>query len=280
MAKRKSIADFIRQCATDDDKDKPLSQIVLVHMIGASPKQLHEKKITPNLDIDGTAEMFRGKAEVYAQDLPGAQMFQLLAFFGTNEPQAFFPFSLSGLAIQEGITTEAPTPSGSLQQMMRHIETLYQVNLRTSTQLHDSQYRVIDQMAARQEQYMRESNEAREMILNIALRQATENHEHQMRELEYERQTKEREKFMALAPALANTITGKEIFPQSTGDTVILEALARHVKPEMVAGLAGMLPPQVVGMLMNRFSQIADKQAKESEAIRRIAPGDPDKELQ
>jgi hypothetical protein len=262
MAGRKTIATWIREAISDSDKDEAFSAISLVHMRGSAQDEVHSKKVSAGWNIGEVADMFQSKAETYAQDLPGVQTFKLLAFYGSNDPKAFYPFSVNGLAAHEGMATEAPTQAGSLQQTMRQNEIMFQANQRQMMLIMDQTYRFMQSMAEREMRSREEADDAREMILEVARKQIENNHERAMQEHKYARETGERDRILGLLPALANTITGREVFPQSTADTDLLEKIALAVPPEYVQAMAGQLPPALAGVLMQRFAKVYEDREK------------------
>ena len=100
------------------------------------------------------------------------------------------------------------------------------------------------------------------MILEVARKNIEENHERAMQEHRYARETAEREAMLRLLPSLANTITGREVFPQSTADTDLLEKIALSVPPEYVQAITGQLPPALAGVLMQRFAKVYEDREK------------------
>lgn len=80
--KRLTLDAWIHDALNDDKDNRKCSQISLVHMIGQTPKELHSVKFGSKAPAkaEDLAVMFRQRAEGYAQDLSGTQMFQLLAF--------------------------------------------------------------------------------------------------------------------------------------------------------------------------------------------------------
>ena len=262
MAGRKTIAMWIREALSDGDKDDAFSAISLVHMRGNAADEVHSKKASAGWNIGEVADMFQSKAETYAQDLPGVQTFKLLAFYGSNEPKAFYIFTVNGLATHEGLATEAPTPAGSLQQTMRQNEIMFQANQRQMMLIMDQTYRFMHSMSERELKAREEADEAREIVLQVVRDKIELDHSRIMAEHKYQRETGERERMLALLPSLANTITGREVFPQATADTELLEKIALSVPPEYVQAIAGQLPPAVAGLVMERFAKVYEDRDK------------------
>ena len=86
---------------------------------------------------------------------------------------------------------------------------------------------------------------------------------------------------MSFAPALINTLLGKEIFPQATADTSLVETIADNIKEEDIQKLAGVLPPELWGPLAVRMKAHIDKRlAEKAERERQMKelPPHPDPE--
>lgn len=69
-----------------------------------------------------------------------------------------------------------------------------------------------------------------------------------------------------MAPALVNSIAGREVFPQSSEDTALVDAIAEGVKPEQIAMLAHLVPPSLAGPLMDRLGRALDAKAEREKA--------------
>jgi hypothetical protein len=81
---------------------------------------------------------------------------------------------------------------------------------------------------------------------------------------------------MAMAPPLINTITGREIFPQETSDTALLEAITEALMdgktdPAKIQQMASVLPATLQMTLFARMQEIAKKKNDEREELRTLA---------
>jgi len=104
----------------------------------------------------------------------------------------------------------------------------------------------------------------------MLLEQVKNDREHEMKVLEYERNTKLMAGLTKIAPAMMNTITGREIVPQGTVDTAILETLAEVLDEKVMAQLAPIMakvPPEMQGVLMSRLQQIIEQKAEGEERV-------------
>jgi len=300
---RKSMATWINEALTNPDKEGRISAISMVHMIGQQRgPEMHTVRIQESGNYDGAVleKVFRGKAETFSQDLDGVQTFALLAFYGgKNIEQDILPFKVLPQVdpATAGLTTEPPTPEGRLMQRMRWEDTQQTQVAALQMQVYNRQ-RVMDDHSIRMmermdamlarsqsmcETLMRENGEAFTIVKELLNDKAIGQHNRQMEALEFQRATKEREAMLKFAPALINTVLGKEIFPQSTADTALIETIAENLEPEHVAKLAELnLPPQLMGPLAARISKaMDDKEKREAEANRRLPSfkGDPEADV-
>ena len=277
---RKSLAKWIDEALTDTDKDGPITAIALVHMLGQQRQELHMVKLgsTSNTSGEALEKLLKGKAEAYAQDLDGVQTFALLAFYGkSNTEQAIMPFKVLPQVNPEtaGLATEPPTPEGRMQQRMRWDDALQMQVYRRQQVMDDHSIRVMERMdsmlgraQSMNESLMRENMEAFTIIKEMLNERALGQHNRQMEQLQFQRATEERQKLLKFAPVLINTILGKEIFPQSTADTALIESIAENLDDKMISKLAEMeLPQEVMGPLAARVMKaMEDKEKREAEA--------------
>ena len=268
---RQSTAAWIQQSLTDTEKQGSCFAIALVHYQGQQPTEI-DRIAFPSTDktVGECADRFDMKAREHARDLPGMQMFALLAFYGAaHEPGSTRPFSVIGTLQHPGLVSEAPTEAGLLQQAMRHSEISIQAAMGGIQQI-VAGFR--DLATAQREDHAHlvnenarlrvENAEAWVMVRNIGLQQRAEDHEQQMR-LEKEKRTNLLITRLAKwGPALINTILGKKVFPQALEDTAIVEGLLSEMQPEHIALLGQIAPPEVMGLVSSRAKQIfAEREA-------------------
>jgi hypothetical protein len=271
---KKSLASWLDEAMSDQDKDGSLSMIALVHMVGLQQKELHVTRFSSGKQWSpkDLATMFQDKAETYAQDLPGIQTFQLLAFYGKDQPEAYLPFTINqNIEPANGLGTEPPNEQGQRQQSMRHTEMLLSQVYRRQQVMDDHSMRMIERQGSMIERLVQENQEAFSIMKEMMMEAATQNHERRMRELEFERSTAERKKWLSYAPALLNTVLGREIFPQSTADTALIEAVADSLTEEDMMKLASTLKPELMGPLAHRLTQYMQKKNREAEEAKKLA---------
>ncbi len=282
MAGRTTLDKWIADAINDPDKDgRKISQIMLVHMQGTQQQELHTFKFagvqtTPK----ELADMFRGKAETYSQDLEGRQMFQLLAYYGTAESEARHPFVVQKAAdpTAGGLMTEPPDATGQTMQMMRHKESAHtaisgllgQVYARQQA-MDNHSLRMIEQLSTMNNHLTAENFQNFGMIKELLFKLADDTHKQRMDEMQFQRASETRKKLIGMVPALANTLTGREVFPLAAEDTAIVESVAENITEKQIEGLMQLgLPPELLGMLASRVQKHLAKKREEQEERARL----------
>lgn len=280
---RQTIDQWIREALLDDQKDGDCTALSLIHMVGTREQEIYTMKLggRPN-DPKELAQIFRTKAENHAAEIPGTQTFNLLGFYANRtEPQARKPFTVTGEATEQGqLVTEGPTEKGFVQQTMRHNEAYTQITLRHTAAMIESSARMLDRMATHNEKLMKENHDALEIIKELTLGRITDQREHDMKKLQFERETSERQKWLSFGPALINGILNREIFPQATADTALIEAIIEGISEEDIMKLSSVIKPELWGPLAQRMKQSMQSKRKALDMHREVSNGvDPMKEL-
>ncbi len=278
---RQTLEQWIFEVLTDDDKEGKCTALALVHKVGVRDQEIHVKQLgSRQWDAKDLAKFFRDKAENHASEIPGVQSYVLLAFYNNrSEAQAQRPMLVNGEAEFSGLATEGPTEKGLLQQMMRHTEATLQISGRQSAMLFETMSRTMTELANSNHRLMVENREATEVVRDAVLQLATNREKSEMERLQFERATAERSKWMGLLPAAINGITGKEIIPQATADTQLLETIAESLDEEGIMKLAnsGAIKPEIIPLIMKRFTQIIQRK-REAISLHREALNGTDPE--
>jgi hypothetical protein len=116
---------------------------------------------------------------------------------------------------------------------------------------------------------MQENRDAFAIVKEMLMKQSLDDHKLRKERLEYERSTKERAKWMTFLPALVNSLAGREIFPQGTADTALVESIADALPPEAMGQIAAMLPPEVMGVIAGRLTEIVERKNRERAELAR-----------
>lgn len=267
-----TLDQWIAEAASDTEKEGELTMLSLMHAKGIGESEIHTVKLGTGkkwtaIDL---GKLFKGKAENYSQELSGVQTFFLLAFYGNrNEPQGRKPFRVNGQTdILESLGgTEGPTNTGITQQAMRHTEVMVQQASKAMAMAFEAQQSMLSTLSSSNKQLQSEIRDASEILMKLMLERGSQQHEHRVKELTYERESQERRNLLQLAPSLINTITGREVFPQETTDTALLNQIAEKLTPESITQLvnSGIIPPNLLGLLSARMEKYLVEKAKKEE---------------
>ena len=269
-----SLVTWIRQALLDPDKDGPCTALALKHETGSgAEKPIHAIQITAAnpRDPEDIAQLFRHKAEMHCQELDGVQRCVVLAFYkGRSAEEARFAFRVKGYTAMDGNVTEGPDAKGAVSQTMRHLEanaSLVHRQLSTLVESANDQMRI---MARMNKELMEENAQAVSIVKELVLEEKERVHQMRLEELRLQQSAADREAILRYLPALANTITGKEVFPQATADSELLRLAAKHITPEAAQKIAEVLPPALVGPLMSRMAEY-QKEATEHKKLEQHA---------
>ena len=281
MAKFTTLEQWIKEAlAIDPDRPEQCTAMALLYLKpGGGTREVKTVKLDgKSNDPAQLTRLFSGQAESYAQEFGGISQFEIQAFYGSSSAGAHHTISVMDGEVQQGgrgrAVREDASGTGLVAQAMRHTEevtklltTLVQHGAVTSLQR--------EQAAADREAKLRdEVNEAYAVVREMMMQRATEGHEFRMKEIAAQQGAYERKKLVEMTPFLANTIAGREIFPQGTSDTALIDSLAESIDPNMIQqlGAAGMIPQNLLGPLMNRFNEALRKKQAEAEALKRLPP--------
>ena len=272
---RRTLAEWLTLVVGDPDKER-VTRIVLVHMTGMQWTEIDTFKFseTGACEPKVLEQRFRGRAEAYSQDLSGVQTFNIWVFYGAaTEPGARQPFVVQNEAdhTKGGLMTEPPDAQGQTMQRMRHNEMLLQQVYRRQQNMDDMSLRRDEHNERIRHTLMQENMDMFGMMKDLMMQMSSQQHERQMQAMQYQRSSDERKKLLQFAPALVNTLMGKEIFPQSAEDTALIETLAEHVTEEQVQMLGALgIPPEAVGALSARIAKAMKEKREAAEAVRAL----------
>lgn len=275
MAKRITLEQWITEALGDADKGKPCSGLGLVHLkSGIGTEEVHTKPIEgTTANFRALAEFFMNKATAYAQDMPGIQTFRLVAFYGSNEPQAAHTFTVFEGSLTAGEHTpwskHEPTPSGHLALAMKHNEWL-QNDYRQLVQ------GVMGMLVSQSVEHQKEKAEINVLMRDVLLNMRKEDHAMQLERLRFQRESEERAMIGKSLPGLLNAFTGTDIMPASTVDTQIIEGMAMKVGPDdlKLMVMTGKMTQQEALVIAQRFAAIREEAEKKKQAIQQAPSED------
>jgi hypothetical protein len=284
--KRISLQSWIEEALSDQDKVdttsgevRPCSAMTALHIKNSGPAtdEVHAVRlIGKSWDPGVLAKLFQRKIEAYAQNLPGIQSFVVEAFYGQPEPEAKHHVRcIDGeLVIGDEYVVEAPTEKGIVGMMMRHAEHKDQMLMAMVRA-------TVGGWAEERHKLQSEVNDAYAIVRELMMKQADNSHAYAMQQLQFARTTGERQTLMKMVPALANGLTGKDIFPKSDQDTTLIDMFARRVKPEQLEMLvqAQIIPKELYPALVARFAETHERDQAERQELARVPPTSPSDEL-
>ena len=287
-AKYTPLGQWIREALSPDpERGLCLAIGVLYNKPGGGTREVKTIRLSGKTwEPSQLADLIQGTVETYAQDFGGLSSFEVTCFYGkegTNgEVGDHHSITVMEGELQQGgrgrSVKETNDGPGLVAQAMRHVEKSYEllVNLVQTGAVTNLQRE--QAMAAREESLRKEVNDAYGIVREMMMKEAEKSHEQKMREMQFAESTSTKKKLMEYIPALVNTASGKEVFPQSTADTALIEALAERVPPEVIQQLAGtgLVPAEVMGPLMARFNEILRKKQAEAEAVKQLPPSSAD----
>lgn len=284
-SRKETLEQWIREALTDaENKEaKTCTSIALMHIVGNVDREVYTVKFGgKQWSEKELAKLFRGKAENYAADMSGVQMFVLLAFYdGRGEPQARKPFRVQPASEAETAQqmTEGPTREGLVSQMMRHNEAMAQMMFKQTSMLFASLNQQLEVMGRERANYMRESADAFTIVKEMMLQRDNHQHEQRMKQLEFIRSSEERKQWLKFGPALINTLIGREVFPVASQDTALIESIAENLSADDLQKIAasGIIKPQVLGPLAERLASYLKQKRMIQEEHERVLQEDLEK---
>jgi hypothetical protein len=282
--RKQSLADWIREAMTDDEKSGKITALALVHKNGSSEREIDAVRFGGRTwKEEDLAARFQGKAESYSQELLGVQEFCLFAFYGErNAPEAAHPFVIQGeTGVEAGFGTFTPDVKGEKMQGMAFNQALVQLCYRQTSILFEAQQRLIETLGSKLGAALDDNHDLFDLCKEMILKAADKEHEHRMSELQFMQSADTRKQLLRMAPALANQFTGKELFPQSMADTSIVEGLLEKLI-EMPEGTLPLvltqlgIPAEGQAAIMLRAKQYAEKKAQELEDAKTLTARKPE----
>ncbi len=273
MAKRQTLENWIAEALAEaNNVSETVSAISLVHMRGAGEVELHTTRFGGKAwSAKDLAEMFQGRADSYAQDLPGVQTFCLYVFYekSANEIRARHPFTANGVTDYGGLMTEGPDDRGMRQQGMRLTEAIVVNTFRQISTVFQASQSTVEMQGREIRELRAENREMFIMVKDMLVERDRNEHDRQMKQLEFTRATEERKRWLAFVPPLVNQVLGREVFPQNTEDTALVEGIAEELskRPEDMMKLAAVIPPSMMGPLAGRLQKYDEDKAKKTAMV-------------
>lgn len=280
-SKKNVLREWIGECLASPSEDhdgKTLSRMACMHMIGSQPEEVHTHRFRPDnsMTAEQLEKLFRGKASAFSQDLPGTQTFCLIPFWG-DDVGPRMPFIVQQSAedmTRTGLLTESPDEKGLAQQAMRHLEAFASQIFARQAVLDNTTQRRIESLDSHNERLEGENRELMKIFFEVLREKAVDMRAEDAKNLEYERQTAERKKWIGMMPALVNQVMGREVMPNASVDSVIVRALAEKLEPAQLEmlGQTGIVSAEAMALLVSRFNEIQDEINEEKRKTSQLEP--------
>jgi hypothetical protein len=128
---------------------------------------------------------------------------------------------------------------------------------------------MIDDLANRTRLLQQDNMSAFDVVKDMMMRMADQQHNRTMEQQAFARATKERENWLKMAPPLINRLLGQDLFPQSMEDTSLIETIADNLTEEQL-GMLQILPEAIRGPLAARITAHMEKRTKEEAAMKAL----------
>lgn len=260
-----------------DDKDGKCTLLTCNHVIGSNLDEVQTHKLGGSnpLTERELSEMFTGRARVHCQELPGTQLFRMLAFYeGRSEPQNKFHFRVQGETDFDGVVTESADTKGLLGQQMRLFEANTSSTFRKDAMLFETMIRSNQIMSDNNVKLTQQVMESMRGMADMTAAFLKAQSEGRIEEIRLKAQFQERQMLIGFAPHLLNAATGKNIIPESsTEESVFLELANTLNEDEFKAMMAilGNKNPRLAAIIANKLSAALQKQRIANEDESRIA---------
>lgn len=229
------------------------------------------------IDENGIVERFFGRAEIYSKELNGQQLFQIKTYYGENdrEPGDYYNFRCTGKLFDGLVPSEEASAKGATAQTMRHLEANGGLNYKLAglwvegiSKERERDASIIDKMLVeRDKQY--------ERLIDLTLKLADGQHAHKMAEIQLKHKLEQERQLMQLVPAAINHATDTEVFPQATGDSLIIDQIAEALDPSAFNMIPNLIKdPKLAALLQARLASSLEKNRKRREQDIESIPSD------
>lgn len=270
---RQTLADWLTEAIelVSNEKDGGCRGIELFHKLPGADISLRQIPVGGSraTECKQLANLLLGVMKNHALGMVGVQNYEIVAYKeGESEPYARRPEIANGKVDFDGAGVEAPTTTGHAQQMMRQNEALFRASMSHNEEVFDRLLTVIELQGKQNEKLMRENHDALELAKVMILDKSNSEYAQAIELKKMDRANKEREQFIQMLPPLFNKLTGTQTFPESSEDTVLVNAIADNITPEQIQALAAMgINPMLLGMLAARLEKRVKEKNQQALAV-------------
>ena len=276
----KLLTEFIVRVSSQADETNPITAYALLHETGSTKRQIHYTKLGGKyMQPKELASMYFEIAKSHVKDMETTQWFELAVIYGSESPEAWQPFRIDP-SKEKGSSTEEASEKGMMRTGQRLLSDMHNSVMERQLQQDNAvntillrQNQIIETLADRVQGLAHENIEAFNAVKQMVADKVLNNNEHEMKVIQARQSADERRKFIQLVPPLVNTVMGREVFPQGTSDTALIDTIAENLKEEHVKQLMGLsLPPEIMGVLMQRLNDALEKKDKREQAAKQLGP--------
>lgn len=271
---RKKLENFVRRQLLTTPDENPVMRLTLRHAMGGNKAAtVVDMEVNPSHSYIEVASRIEESANDDAEGLGGIQSYVLSSYF-TAIPDKIRERLSFRLAVQseddDSIDqTEAPTERGLTQQLMRHNEANARVMTMSMAEIARQQNRMIERLANQNDTLMDKHFAVLELHEKMMLAESTREIEKMRVSSEIVRTDQLTEKFLALAPAVVNRLTGHKMLPEkATPSEMMVMSFVKSLKPDQMEGILSQLDPQqqlLVLELITAQQKRDDEERKASE---------------
>ena len=280
--KRMSVEEWVTSALAETPEGKSCTAITLLHMkgLGGQSEEVKSRPISGPQNPADLAEFFMARASGYSQDLPGLQDFKLLAFYGTNTPGDTFLFTMSDgkqVARTEAMNAHhEPTPTGTLQQTMKHLENMTSLCLQSITQTQTMMNGILGMWAKEREDIRRTEIETIGIVRHATLSMLKERQDTRIMEIQAAQEMQTRKLVADAVPHLINRWTGREVFSEVANKAKMFDELALSTTPQDLEMLVqiGRISREKALVLSAQFAAVVEEKRREMEALQKVPAED------
>jgi hypothetical protein len=233
---------------------------------------------------DLLADLMIGRAEQSVQDKGGIKHeFDIEAYFDNNARSgAHHLFYVQDGELLSGGTarniTDAPNAQGLVAMAMNNMSKAYAMIENMAKWSVESSIKREENYLKREREMHSELFDAYKIVREQMLQQEASGHEMRLKELQVKKSLQLQQELLKLSPLLLNTLSGQDLMPQQSADSVIVESMAEVLTPEMINGLVagGIIPQEKAALLTMRLAQINEKKLAEANALREMPATEDD----
>jgi hypothetical protein len=287
--KKVSLQGWFAYALTDKSREEAMTQVTLVHMTTLGNGIQHPKEIASlkaNIDkpwdAATLANWIETQAGLYAQNLKTTQEFNIICKYGKNDMDAEHPYQYDpeGGGEFHGLISHAATNAGEKAQGMQLLNmicgrsfTLLEENMNFARSMMEEYRTANRENSAEIRQVRAENREMWQLVLAAAQDKVKLGHEQRMAEMKFHRDAQERMLIIRFAPTLINQFVGKEIFPQGTEDTSIIETIATSIPEDVLKMITSQMPPFMGGPILARLTRALKEEREAQEKAREATMG-------